>query len=273
MNKVAIIVSTKDPAGMNIKDRLLELVPFKDIGQAFEKEKTYCLNDICVYTTHKETINCDYIDKEIDAELFIFATKHRAASGTHSLSVHVPGNWGKAELGGVDRSLCVVPASMIRTAFLELQKRAAETSYEVTMEATHHGPLLDKPCFFIEIGSDETQWNSKEAAKIIAETIIATLKQRGQRCPAVLVLGGGHYSQLANKILLRTEYAVGHIGAKYALKDIDAAMLRQAVERSVEPIAMVVLDWKGLGDQKENIKKILEESKIKFVRSKEILHE
>jgi D-aminoacyl-tRNA deacylase len=272
MRTVAIIVSTKDPAGMNVKEMLLEIFPFKETGQTFEGATVHRLDEVSLYTTTKETIDCNHLDRQIDAELFVFATKHRAASGTHSLSVHVPGNWGKAELGGFERRLCIVPASMIRIAFLELQKRAVGLHYEITLEATHHGPSIDKPCFFIEIGSDETQWQNREAARIIAETIIAALKRREETFPTVMVIGGGHYNHTANKILLRSGYAVGHICAKHCLKDLDREMIQQAIERTVERVEMVILDWKGLGDQKENIRMLSENSKIPFERSKEILH-
>ena len=32
--------------------------------------------------------------------------------------------------------------------------------YKLTLECTHHGPLIEKPCVFIEIGSTETEWEA-----------------------------------------------------------------------------------------------------------------
>ena len=45
------------------------------------------------------------------------------------------------------------------------------------MEATHHGPLIDKPCVFIEIGSSETDYTNRRAGFIIAKTIYETVKE------------------------------------------------------------------------------------------------
>lgn len=272
-NKVAIITPRPDPASRNIRARLLEMFPFEETNESFDGERIHEFQNIRIYAPAKDPINCEHIDKQIDADLFCFATKHRAASGTHSLSVHVPGNWGKAELGGVDRKLCVIPASVIRTAFLELQRRGAGSDHEITLESTHHGPLIDKPCFFIEIGSDETQWSREEPARIIAETIISTMEKRNEAFPTVMVLGGGHYNQLANRILLGTNYAVGHICPKYALASLDLEMMNQGIERSAEKVEMVILDWKGLGDQKDKVRKLSEEIRIPFERSRKILHE
>jgi D-aminoacyl-tRNA deacylase len=268
----AIITSKLDPASRNIKAHLLEMYPFCKTDESFDGERIYALGDIKIYTPNKHPIECEEIDIKINADLFCFATKHKAVSGKPSLSVHVPGNWGKAELGGKDGQVCSCPASAIRTAFLELSKQWAGTEYEITLEATHHGPLLEKPCFFIEIGSDETQWSREEPAIIIAKTIMASLQKCNETFPTVMVLGGGHYNQLGNKVLQRTNFAVGHICAKHSLAKLDIRLLNQAIERTAEKVDCIVLDWKGLGDQKENIKKLSEESKVGFVRSNKFLN-
>jgi len=105
---VAIIVSKKDPAGLNIKERLLELFNFKETDELFENNKVYQYNNIKLYTTEKESIDCNYVDKEIGCEQIIFATKHRSIEGRNSLSCHAPGNWSKAEVGGFEKKLSVV---------------------------------------------------------------------------------------------------------------------------------------------------------------------
>ena len=152
--KTAIIISKKDPASLNIKDCLLEKYPFK------ENNDVYTLEDINIYTIEEESIYSENIDKKIRADLFIFATKHESTSKINSLSVHVPGNWSKAELGGKDRKLCVAPVSLIKEILLELEK--SNIDYEKIQEVTHHGPFLQKPCLFIEIGSTLSEWTNKE---------------------------------------------------------------------------------------------------------------
>ena len=55
------------------------------------------------------------------------------------------------------------PKDRSRIIFL---KQNLTEEYSVTLEVTHHGPLIEIPCCFIELGSQEKQWNDKEAAKI-----------------------------------------------------------------------------------------------------------
>ena len=177
----AIIVSKKDIAGMNIKECLLRLFDFKETGQEFEGKKIYEIKfekeKIRLYTTENDSINCENIDKKIDADFIIFATKHQSKSRIASLSVHVQGNWSKAEFGGSDRKLCIADADYLRECLFKLKEIAGNNNnYEIIQECTHHGPYLAKtPCMFIEIGSSEKQWPDKEAGNIIAKTIISII--------------------------------------------------------------------------------------------------
>src|SRR3989338_9528516 len=148
--KTAIIVSKKDPAGINIAEHL----------------RKYNL-DSSLHVVEEDTILSNDLDKKIEADLFIFATKHQSAKGVHSLSCHSPGNWDRAEAGGKDRELCGSPALLLKEDFLELNKAGKDTHHEITLEVTHHGPYIEKPCVFIEIGSDEENWINKDAGKII----------------------------------------------------------------------------------------------------------
>ena len=76
------------------------------------------------------------------------------------------------------KTLCNSSALLQKTAFLKLNELTKNTKYQVTLECTHHGPFLEKPCMFIEIGSSIQQWKDKNAAKIIANTIQYLLKRR-----------------------------------------------------------------------------------------------
>lgn len=293
--KTAIIVSTQDPAGLNIKQNLTGL-GFKESKEDFEGHKICVLpgTDARLYTTDTESIHCENIDRKItekgfDAELFIFATKHKAESGIKSFSVHVPGNWGRAELGGKDRKLCVAPASYLKAALLKLDElvEAAKKLYsptrqpppasnalvefDVIQECTHHGPYLEKPCMFIEIGSSAAEWSNKEAGRMIAETIIHLIKNKPKQCKAIFGIGGLHHTPEFSKIARRTEYAVGHVCPKYNAGNLDEEMIRQALDRNSEKEAEVVLDWKGLKEGKERIVEILTKLNIRYKRTKELI--
>lgn len=248
--EIVVIISKQDKAGMNIASCLDE----KRIEYVLRDEKSY---------------NCENIDKEINADMFIFATKHESQAKVNSLSVHAPGNFGKAELGGRDRELCVAPAGYLKKALIELEKRKLG-GFEVVQEVTHHGPYLEKPCMFIEIGSNEDAWLNKEAGKVIAEVIGVLLNWKGEEFRTAIGIGGLHHTPNFKKIILDGSIAIGHVCAKYNLKDLDEEMLKQMIERNSKKADLVILDWKGLGTEKEKIKKLVESFDLEIKRTKEI---
>lgn len=217
----------------------------------------------------EKSIYCENIDKKIKADLFIFATKHESKAGVNSLSVHAPGNFGKAQLGGKDKSLCVAPASYLKKAMKELEKRKL-LGFEVVQEVTHHGPFLEKPCMFIEIGSNEKAWKDKQAGEVIAEVIETLLNWKPEKYQTAIGLGGLHHTPNFKRIILETNIALGHVCPKYNLENLYKEMIQQMIEKTKEKVNLIILDWKGLGTEKAKIKEILEDFKIKVKRTKEI---
>lgn len=238
------LIICPDAAGQNIKHFLK--IPFTEVEQ--------------------RSIFCEHLDEKIEGDILIFATTHRSVQGVQSLAVHFPGNFGKADLGGKERKLCIAPASLLKELYLGLKKRY---SGEVTIEATHHGPFLKKPTVFIEIGSNEENWKDPVLGKIVADTLHEVLG-REQKYRTVVVLGGGHYSLEVNKILTDTEYAVGHFCPKHNLVYLDEEMLLQMYEKNVEKVECFALDWKGMGGEKERIISLLEKLKLPYKKIKDI---
>ncbi len=271
MIKTAIIVSKKDIAGINIKNNLIELYDFEETEESYDNEPVYEYKKIKLYTVEKESIYNEDIDKNVypEAELILFATKHQSVSGVHSLSVHVQGNWGKADFGGKNRNVCVAPASLLKFALLKLEE-LNNLGFDVIQECTHHGPYLEKPTMFIEIGSDEEAWERKDAGHIIANTIMFILKNPLPKYNAAMGIGGLHHTPNFKRVMLETDYAFGHICPKYNLESLDKEMIQQAIERTLEKVELVVLDWKGLGGEKERIKEILDKMGIKYKKTKEL---
>ncbi len=94
-----------------------------------------------------------------------------------------------------------------------------------------------------------------------------------KQCETVVALGGGHYPQEVNKILERTPYAVGHICAKHSLAELDEDLLRQAWEKNVEKPVHFVLDWKGMGSEKNRVVALLRSLEYPFLKTREVLKE
>lgn len=255
--KTAIIISKQDIAGMNIKS-------FLDLDN--------------VHIIEKDTIFHENIDKEIDADLFIFATKHQGKSGIKTLSCHTQGNWAKAEYGGEDRKLCVAPINFLKEALVKLEEvnnsdEYKDLGYDVVTECTHHGPYLEKPCMFIEIGATEEEWKHEKVGKIIANVIKYLVDNadeiNSKQYKSAVAIGGLHTMPNFKKVLLSPNVSIGHCCPKYMLEFLDLDMLKQAVDKTLPKAEMIIIDWKGLGPYKEKVTKLCEELGLEVKRTRE----
>ena len=197
--------------------------------------------------------------------ILVFASKHRSKENTKSFAVHSIGR-GTAELGGKEKMLCPSSALLLKNMFIELNKTAKDSGYELTLEATHHGPYTEKPSVFVEIGSTEAEWINEENGKTIADTIMNGLKNENNNYKIALGIGGPHYCSNFNKIALRTNVALSFICPKFNIDKLDENLIKQAIEKTIEKIDFVVLDWKGL-ERKQRIIALLKESNIECKRT------
>ena len=69
--------------------------------------------------------------------------------------------------------------------------------------------------------------------------------------------GGTHYCSNFNKIVLKTDIAISHVCPRYHLDKLDRGLIAQAVEKTKEKVDFVLLDWKGLGKEKQRIAELL----------------
>ncbi len=261
---IGIIVSQKDPAGCNIKEQLISK-GFTQTGAAFEGEPVFQKDRFLIYTTQQELIFAEGIGKGLDVDAIIFASKHKSESGKPTLCCHFPGNWLKAERGGIDKRLCPASALMLKNIYLSMKKDGAGTLFDVTIEVTHHGPLIDKPCLFAEIGSTEKEWGNAEAGAIVAEAILHAADELPQQRFAVGI-GGNHYGGQFNSVLEKTNIAMSHICPKHALGNLSEELLRHAIDKTQGKVDFVLVDWRGLGQYKQVVKELLEKAQIPWKR-------
>ena len=78
--RFAIIISKLDPAAMNDKARFLESFPFKELAEEFDSNRVYELDgkednadSVKIYTINDRHVFRENLDKEIDADFFVFA--------------------------------------------------------------------------------------------------------------------------------------------------------------------------------------------------------
>lgn len=263
---ILLVASNKDAASLNIKSQILAHYPFKESVERFQlntvfsadinaqKVKLVTLNEESVLSQHLQNYFSDY-------ELVVFVSRHSSSSGTPTLSVHVPGNLGTADLGGTEKTVSIAPANAMRDALRTMAKLSVERNldFKVSYECTHHGPSLDVPTMFTELGSSPAQWNDEEAAEVVAHAaMIAISNFKTSRVQAALGIGGPHYNERFTRIALAEERAFGHIIPKYALAGVGSESIKHCIQRTLEKVDLVILDWKGIkGENKPLLMEIL----------------
>ena len=277
----AVIASSKDSAGMNIRNSLIRLFGFSESNEKFDENQIFkysAINEgnVSLYLINEDLIFAESIDKKISADFYIFASKHRSKENTPSFAVHPIGNWGKAEFGGMEKKLCPSCADLLKGLYISLVQNShfsgKNANFEATMEATHHGPYVEKPAVFIEIGSTEAEWSNPDNGEVIARTIMSCLLNQNKSTvyKNVIGIGGPHYCSNFNRIVLSTDIAISHICPKYMLDKLDEELIMQAVEKTAEKIDFALLDWKGMGTYRKNIVKLLEKIKIDYKKIHDI---
>ncbi|MGQ0797124.1 MAG: D-aminoacyl-tRNA deacylase [Methanobacteriota archaeon] len=236
-----LVASLADEASRSQRDALLELAPWSEDAR-FEGLPTWRRGDLWLVTIPEHHLYRDRLDEAIAAqfggppELLVYLSKHRSESGTPSLTVHPIGNVGPADFGGVARTLVPAAARAMTGALRALRREAAGLAYNVTFEATHHGPHLATPTFYIEQGSTEREWGDLEAARAIARTLLGL---EPVDAPIAIGIGGGHYAPRHTDVALGRRVAFGHLLPTHALRSLDDALLAQAVHASRATLAYV----------------------------------
>ena len=253
-----VVASKLDKAGINIITQLNQFCHYK------------------LYLRNEEIISDENLDLERinKFDFIIFASKHQSAKKEKSICVHAPGNWRIAEFGGENRKVCKTSALFSKKIFEKLNENAKKyrlRDYNITLEATHHGPLINKPCIFVEIGSTETEWNDKIAGFVVAKTIsemMINFKPNPYHEIAVGI-GGPHYCPNFNKIQLSSNIAVSHVIPQYSLPATEE-MIKEAIQKTDEEVDLVLLDWKGLGsaEHRQELIDVLDRLHINYKKTR-----
>ena len=254
---ILIVASDKDTASLNIKQQILNHYPFNKTAETFQQTPLYTADlngkNITLATLSEESVKAQNLpDNFPNADLIVFISRHSSANGKPTLSVHTPGNLGNAELGGLPRTISVSPATAMRDALKALLHYKEELSldYEVSYECTHHGPSLNVPAMFVELGSSPAQWSDSKAAMAVANSAMSAIVNFSKSANSVaLGIGGTHYNQKFTRMALAGEAVFGHMIPKYAVSIIDSEILSQCIEKTLEKVSLAILDWKGIRSQ------------------------
>ncbi|NPD89032.1 MAG: hypothetical protein HGN29_09910 [Asgard group archaeon] len=277
--KVAVIVPKKDLAATTIWKMLEDMSYFRESGNTFDNNIVFefenAPNDIKLIHSNKDGVESNHLDNYVDAELYIFASRHRAASGTPALLIHPTGNWSKITLGGREKQLAHTSGWVLKEGLTFLQEKKDEYNLEdfkVDLEVTHHGPTeLKTPLIFMELGSSEQFWKNEAAASAVGEAIIKTAKAFTKESSFsgeyFVGLGGNHYAYRFHKYVKETEHAfMSHMAAKHTLDDLTKEMLLQAFEKTIEDPKAALIDKKGArSEQRKHAISLLESIDKEYV--------
>lgn len=208
---------------------------------------------------------------------FVFLSRHAAKSGVPALTCHSTGNFGPAALGGRDGQVAV-PYPEMHGEFMRrlYAERARFGGFEITIEATHHGPTdLERPSVFVEVGTTEAQWTDDALCGAVARIAGQAAESVGGggggggdaagRPPRAVCFGGTHYPRKFTDAAVQGRYDLGTVVPRHALGALDGRMLSHILERNA-PVETALVDAKGLGPHRARVLGMLESSWLEVVR-------
>ena len=264
-----ILSSTKDLASRTLADALVEVAGFESTGVNLMGLPVYQKGSYLLARFEEIIVFPPNLDEFFNPQAYIFLSRHSAESGIASLTAHTTGNFSsEAKFGGTGRELGRTDPALLKNYLLTLWKHKEEAKeYEITMEATHHGPTsLQKPVLFVELGSSERYWGDKKAARVVAKALMESLTEKRIWTKVALGFGGTHYPEKFTKLLIEGDLAFAFVAPKYVLEHVDEGTVGQMLQRSTAPVRYAVLDWKGLGPHKDKIVGLVKQFGLEEVR-------
>jgi D-aminoacyl-tRNA deacylase len=264
-----LVASSKNLASTTIASALIRKHGFESSGIRFGSRDLYQSGSVILATIDTEIIYPPDLDAYFRPQAYIFLSTHRAESGIPSLTVHTTGNFtDKDVLGARPREVGAIDPDLQKNYLIALHERRSQLEgYEITIEATHHGPTsLRRPVLFVELGSTERQWGDGHAAEVISDALMASLASGKKWEKVALAFGGTHYPEKFNKVLLEGDCALSAVVAKRYLEWVDSEMFGQLIQRTSRFPRQVLVDWKGAGPQKEKIILLSKQFALEVVR-------
>ncbi|KAK4430116.1 D-aminoacyl-tRNA deacylase [Sesamum alatum] len=238
-----VVATTCDPASINPAKALLAMPgwqpgPTLDAGiRSFKNGGSLRLLE-----QEKFIIEEDDLDLRWEAATgetvveMIFLSRHAAVSNRPALTIHPIGiphlKDGDVLPQGGKPGWAAPPCPRMGPWLLLLKKIAQSHNllpeFEITLEATHHGPVTTKPTMFIEIGSTEDYWGRQDAARVVAQLVweglglgegaaVGTWSSTTEKKKVLLGIGGGHYVPRHMDIIMKEGTWVGHLISGYSL--------------------------------------------------------
>jgi len=286
---VLIVSSTEDPASENIKKGLLNQSSWEEVD-SFHKNTVYrhCnMKDVVIVTINDRTTRHEMLDKEVEEKLgirpkqAIYITRHKSKTGEPTLTTHPIGNYGEAQFGGKTRTLSKSSPRLMTQLLRIIKKNTEQTklSYQVCFEVTHHGPYMNIPTLFAEVGSTEKEWEKQDPANVISKSVLELLdsyhyeEDLPSDIPVLIGVGGGHYAPRFTDIVFEKKVAFGHMIPTYQIKtgNIDDDMLEKTLNETPNVEAVYIHRKSLKKSQVSEYKKWFQNRGIPAISSKEFM--
>ena len=264
--EILVIYSNNDQAGVSIVKKLIENNDFEK--EESNKNEIYKKNNLRIISTDKDLVNINDLSP-FNADLYVFASRHKAEKGKPTLSAHFTGNFSsEARLGGNGKEIAISFPGLLKDYMKNLWNLKNEIKeFNIVIEATHHGPTsLRKPSIFIEIGPSMKEWVNENAAELVSKSIWKSCSRISKSNKVAIGFGGPHYSEKFTKFIIESEFSLASVASKYNLQYIDKEMVIQMKNKSIEPVRYAALDWKGLGKEKKRLIDVINELDLEVIR-------
>ncbi len=247
-----MISSVKDVASSNMARYIVKEYGFSETEIKVDHVKeAFSIGNLSLFIIDTESWKFTGAD-ELRVNLAIFLSKHKSAKGIPALTTHSLGNWNdRNELGGKPHMLS---ASAPEQMLMMLRRlNGIDADMEKVYEATHHGPLLNVPSFFAELGGSDDIINNNELAERVGsaayETALDIADGKTDSEKIVIGIGSNHYPEKFSKLAKEKGYAFSYMFPKYAMFNQDGSgnfhMISQAIEKTKD-LDLAVIEWKSL---------------------------
>jgi D-aminoacyl-tRNA deacylase len=305
---ILIAINSDDIASANQASFLLK----KDIWVALdnvEGHAAYKYEHVRLWFLDEGILRQDSLEKRWTAATneqvieVIFPSRHSAKSGTPCLTLHPIGvphlNHDEIPEFGGESGYAPPPSTRLGPWWRLLKAKWSKDplpDFSLSLEVTHHGPVLDVPCLFIEVGSTQDYWGHEGAAELLSDVIWEGLGLTGEGQhgrwdskkhhlhPVLITLGGGHYAPKGNKLASEEGVWLGHMLANHSIpfgtSEDPGVLWRQSIDAIIQStqkafpggsVTATVEKKSFKGWQRQLIYQHLESISIPVMRSKPFL--
>ena len=259
-----IVASRADRASMSMENYIMERVPFREVEGGVD---LYQYGDYRLKLIEERHLNYDLVPAEgngltPDITDITFLSSHSSSAEVKSLTVHPTGNFGEAILGGKEKSLSMSSPEKMTPALRKLVQAYEGEGFEITLESTHHGPCINVPNYYIEIGTTEREWGDQSALKAVKEAVFTDPAPSRN----FVGVGGGHYMPKVTRYVMEDGINVGHLISKHDQDTITRRQIEEAVDKTPDCRGFI-MDKKGCrGPVRAMLKEISDERDLEIIK-------